>query len=149
MSFKVWTFHVAVRLSCALKPKSVWNQFKMAVDDADDDEAVKAASHAAMQAYAHTHSSPDRSKAIKIGKVGLTKLCISFHKYFVTTIIDASHYGLQGLLWYTQTKSDTSKLTLSQHTNLMPLSWAVKPACTSQCALIDRLCADRWFSNDW
>ena len=72
----------------------------MAVDGADDDEAVSAASHAAMQAYAHVHSSPDRSKAIKIGKVGLTKLCISFHKYFVTTIIVASHYGLQGMLWH-------------------------------------------------
>ncbi|KAL0036871.1 hypothetical protein WJX77_003190 [Trebouxia sp. C0004] len=34
----------------------------------DDDEAVSAASHAAMQAYAHTHSRPDRSKALKIGK---------------------------------------------------------------------------------
>ncbi len=47
----------------------------MAMYGADDDEAVNAASHAAMQAYAHTHSSPDRSKAIKIGKVGLTNFC--------------------------------------------------------------------------
>ena len=63
----------------------------MAVNGADDDEAVKAASHAAMQAYAHTHSSPDRSKASKIGKVGLTRSwCVSFHVYFITTIIDAS-----------------------------------------------------------
>jgi hypothetical protein len=63
----------------------------MAVDGADDDAAVNAASHAAMQAYAHTHSSPDRSKAIKISKVGLTRLCcISSHMYFIITIIDAS-----------------------------------------------------------
>ncbi|KAL0037996.1 hypothetical protein WJX79_008937 [Trebouxia sp. C0005] len=34
----------------------------------DDDEAVNAASHAAMQAYTHTHSNPNSSKAIKIGK---------------------------------------------------------------------------------
>lgn len=64
----------------------------MAVDGADDGEAVKAASHAAMQAYAHTHSSPEKSKAIKIGKVGLTRLCCvscSFHMYFIT-IIEAS-----------------------------------------------------------
>ncbi len=64
----------------------------MAVDGADDGEAVKAASHAAMQAYAHTHSSPDRSKAIKIGKVGLTRFCcIRSHMYFIITIIEASH----------------------------------------------------------
>ena len=50
----------------------------MAVYGADDDEAVNAASHAAMQAYAHAHSSPDRSKAIKIGRVGLTRLLL-FH----------------------------------------------------------------------
>ncbi len=63
----------------------------MAVYGADDEEAVKAASHAAMQAYAHTHSSPDSSKAIKIGKVGLTKLCCtSSHMSFIITIIDAS-----------------------------------------------------------
>ncbi len=113
----------------------------MAVDGADDDEAVNAASHAAMQAYAHAHSSPDRSKAIKIGKVGLTRLCcVSPHMSFIITIIDASSQGCKACLdTYRQSQMPQKQFCLghscSDHTYVMPLSRAVKPASTVGCGI--------------